>query len=79
MINSAAMLLDVFKKMDDFVKKQEAQTAGCYQKNGNHFVKYSDYWFALIFLTGLCRKVFVRQCLPFAGMPRQDCSGPVDV
>ena len=29
-MNSAAMVLDFFEEWNGFVKKQEAQTAGCY-------------------------------------------------
>jgi len=28
-MNSAAMMLDFFEELNGFVKKQEAQTAGC--------------------------------------------------
>ena len=37
MMNSAAIRLDFFKKMDGFVKKQETETACCYQEDCDHF------------------------------------------
>jgi hypothetical protein len=37
-INSAAMMLDFFEELNDFVKEQEAKTAGRYQEDCDHFV-----------------------------------------
>lgn len=35
-MNSAAMISDLFEKVDDFVKQRETQSAGCQQKECCH-------------------------------------------